>query len=230
MTRDQLILEMYNHGHTAAQLAKHFKISTARICQILKACRAAGQLVRPAGVLVRSPVIDGDCVRVPLANRQRRIIGWAVVDAQDHSIVAGRLWCRTRSGYAISRHADDGGYDYLHRLICPGLGVGDHIDGDKMNCRRNNLRVCSQKNNTRNSAAPLSNTTGFKGVGSKRPGRFHARIMVDRKSIHLGTFGTATDAARAYDTAAIKYFGEFARLNFPSISLAGGPGVLSEAA
>lgn len=230
MTRDQLVLHMHNHGHSAAHIAAQFKLTTARIGQILKASRLAGQTVRPAGVVARPVVVDGDCIGVPLADRKRRVVGWAVVDADDLRIVEGRFWCQTKSGYAISRRADGSGYDYLHRLICPGDGVGDHIDGDKMNCRRSNLRVCSQKNNSRNAATPVSNTTGFKGVGEKKPGRFQARIMVDRRTIYLGTFGDAAEAARAYDAAAIIHFGQFARLNFPSISLANGPGVLSEAA
>jgi hypothetical protein len=58
-----------------------------------------------------------------------------------------------------------------------------------------------------------NNSSGFKGITWSK-GAYHARICVEGKRINLGRFCDAVDAATAYDNAAIKYFGEFARLNF----------------
>ena len=62
--------------------------------------------------------------------------------------------------------------------------------------------------------AVANNTSGFKGVDrKKRAGKWCARIMINQKAIHLGTFGTAQEAADAYDRAAVSLFGEYAKTN-----------------
>jgi hypothetical protein len=104
---------------------------------------------------------------------------------------------------------------YMHRLILnasKGAEV-DHKDGDGLhNCRRN-LRESTHKQNSANQKA--KSNTGYKGVILERGGRYSAHIYVNRKHITLGRFNNPIDAARAYDEAARKNFGEFAHLNFP---------------
>lgn len=110
----------------------------------------------------------------------------------------------------------------MHREItsAPKDCEVDHRDHDGLNNQRHNLRVCSKTDNQRNRRAQ-SGTSLFKGAhwvtqpGWK--GGWRAQIRVNGKSIHLGTFSTDTEAARAYDAAALKYFGEFAAPNFPSL-------------
>ena len=66
---------------------------------------------------------------------------------------------------------------------------------------------------------PVTNTSGYKGVvRHHRSGRWNAQIKDGPKSLFLGSFETAADAARAYDEAALRLRGEFARLNFPVAS------------
>jgi hypothetical protein len=84
--------------------------------------------------------------------------------------------------------------------------IVDHIDHDPLNNQRSNLRVCSVLENRRNNS--VVRKCGFKGV------YIIASITVNGKNITLGTFETVEEAAHAYDTAAKKYFGEFANLNF----------------
>jgi hypothetical protein len=111
----------------------------------------------------------------------------------------------------------------LHRLImtCPPGMVIDHIDGNKLNNKRNNLRVCTRQQNTFNSKRNAKNNSGYKGVYlHKQPGGrslWRARIKINYKTIHLGLFEDPRDAGLAYDVAAIKYFGVFARPNFIKI-------------
>jgi hypothetical protein len=101
---------------------------------------------------------------------------------------------------------------YLHRFIMQPKDntVIDHIDGDGLNCQKCNMRICSQSQNMQNSDCKHSN----KGVGLTTGSiKFTAQIHIHGKKIHLGCYTTEKEAAVAYNLAAIKYFGEFARLN-----------------
>jgi hypothetical protein len=112
--------------------------------------------------------------------------------------------------------------NYAHRIImnCPkGLTV-DHIDNNPLNNAKSNLRICTQKQNAKSQLMPKNNTSGYKGVcfdnwsfknNLKRC--WIARIKVERKNINLGRFLTKEQAAIAYNNAAVKYFGKFAKLN-----------------
>lgn len=104
----------------------------------------------------------------------------------------------------------------LHRFIMnapKGYHV-DHIDGDKLNNRKENLRICTCAENARNRPIQPNNTSGYKGVQLiKSTGKFLAIISINRNQIRLGYYETAIDAAMAYNKAAIKYHGEFAKLN-----------------
>ena len=98
----------------------------------------------------------------------------------------------------------------------PGVQI-DHRDGNGLNCSRDNLRLCTNQNNRRNSRKGNRNTSGFKGVSFfKRDQNWRAYIMLDARQIHLGYFKTSEEAARAYDNAAKELFGEFASPNFNS--------------
>jgi hypothetical protein len=92
----------------------------------------------------------------------------------------------------------------------------DHIHGVEAGDGIANLRVATHSQNISNSRISCKNTSGFRGVRlNKRNHRWQARIGVSGQVIYLGEFDSIEDAARAYDVAALEFFVEFARPNFP---------------
>nr|WP_268987487.1 HNH endonuclease [Providencia alcalifaciens] len=95
----------------------------------------------------------------------------------------------------------------------------DHIDGDKLNNRIENLRICTHNQNQHNQGIRASNKSGYKGVSwMKSVKKWHAQICCNSKVTHLGLYTCKIEAAKAYDEAAKQLHGEFAWLNFPDKS------------
>lgn len=106
---------------------------------------------------------------------------------------------------------------HMHREIlqAPNAFKVDHRDDDGLNNQRGNIRLCTQGENIRNRRVSVTNTSGYKGVHWKTQNKkWAATIHIDGKSIHLGYFKSASDAALVYDAAAREHYGEFARLNY----------------
>lgn len=138
------------------------------------------------------------------------------IDAEDYKLVSQYRWVITPSGYFVASTGKRDAHVFLHRLIMKppdGMYV-DHIDCNKGNCRKVNLRLCIKKENNRNVGLQKNNQCGYKGVywASDR-GKWRAEITVDKKHIHIGSFEPAEMAARAYDEYAIAHFGEYAKTN-----------------
>src|SRR5207237_1451145 len=104
----------------------------------------------------------------------------------------------------------------LHNLISPPpLGqVNDHWNGVKLDCRKENLRLCTQPENRRSNRKQKNNTTGYRGVRwAGREARWVAMIGFESQEICLGYYRDKEEAAYAYDQAALQLFGEYARPN-----------------
>jgi hypothetical protein len=108
----------------------------------------------------------------------------------------------------------------MHRLVAErnGLPIGgkqiDHVDGNGLNNCRRNLRVATASQNKANLRHRRDSTSGFKGVSwNRQKRRFQAFIKVAGHQHHLKYCDDPRDAARVYNEAALKHFGEFACLN-----------------
>lgn len=115
----------------------------------------------------------------------------------------------------------------MHQLLMnpPDELCVDHVNGNGLDNRRSNLRLATNQQNQANSQKKTPATSRFKGVSwSKTKQKWRAYICPARKYIHLGYFTSEEEAARAYDTAASKIFGDFARPNSSGASTAADPG------
>ena len=137
-------------------------------------------------------------------------------DEEDAALVSSLSWringTRRSHAYAVSQTAA-GAFISMHRLIMAakvGLVV-DHINGNGLDNRRCNLRIATRAENSRNRKPTRGRP--LKGVQNRR-GRFHAQLTVGGEVMRFGGFETETEAAVAYDKAAIEHHGAFARLNF----------------
>ena len=144
----------------------------------------------------------------------------ALVDDQDAESVGKHKWTVTKSGYAIGyleKVNRKSRLILMHRLIMGATKdqMIDHINGDKLDNRRKNLRFCTKAQNNRNSKKPHSNnTSGYKGVfWSKQKRKWLAQIVVDRTQIGLGFFNSKEEASETYKQASRKYCGEFSPYN-----------------
>ena len=114
----------------------------------------------------------------------------------------------------------------LHRVIwahvhgpIPASAQIDHINGDGLDNRMENLRLATNAQNQRNRGPNRNNPSGYKGVGwDRRVESWRVQIMIDGSMRHLGTFERKIIGALHYDRAAIEGFDEFAYLNFPNLS------------
>ena len=111
---------------------------------------------------------------------------------------------------------------YMHREIMhtPKAMDTDHINGDKLDNRRTNLRICNRSQNMANCQTRNTNTSGYKGVcWDKANSKWQVHITIDGRAVKLGRFANLLDAARAYDKAAKEMFGDFAKTNFQKGSI-----------
>lgn len=136
-----------------------------------------------------------------------------MVDDEDLGIVSQYSWSINPRGYVMAKvHRKN---ISLHRLLLSFPdGIVDHINRDKLDNRRSNLRVVNATESSRNRGVSKNNQSGFKGVStcSGRAWKYRAQINVDGKRVFLGHYKTAEEAHAAYVAAALKYFGEYAPL------------------
>lgn len=150
---------------------------------------------------------------------------FALVDDEDFEKVNQFKWCagvKNNVVYAMRRIRISTGRwstQKLHRFI---LGITDpkiqidHRDHDGLNNQRENLRVCTNRQNQQNvrKLTAWATTSQFKGVCQRRrDNKWRSRIEVNGKREHLGYFNSEVEAAIAYDRAALQHFGEFAHTN-----------------
>lgn len=147
---------------------------------------------------------------IPLGNGKR-----AIVDRCDFEFLNEWNWYLGLEGYAQTHQNDR--LVRMHRLLLnpPEHLECDHVNGDRLDNRKSNLRVCTRAQNGKNCRKFSRKTSSkYKGVSFRKAShRFIAYLQNDGKRIDLGYFDSEDNAARAYNEAASRLYGEFARLN-----------------
>jgi hypothetical protein len=139
----------------------------------------------------------------------------ALVDDEDFEKLSQHKWYFHRSGYAVRNVRVANGKQYqqfMHRVIL-GLEkgsslMGDHINQNKLDNRRSNLRAATRQGNSQNRSKLSSNTSGYVGVAQKGK-KWRAYIRDGCKQKTIGTYDTAEQASEAYQAAAKQIHGEF---------------------
>ena len=137
---------------------------------------------------------------------------FAIVDDDDYEELSKHKW-HWCSGYAA--RPLDGKRRFMHRIVnnTPNNLDTDHINRDRLDNRKCNLRSCTSSQNLMNKGKCKGKSSIYKGVIFSNKHKWRARIVFNNKSIHLGEFITQKEAALAYNKAAKRYYGEFANLN-----------------
>lgn len=138
---------------------------------------------------------------LPLRNRLGKVIAYALIDAADADQMGQWRWTLNTNGY-VWRSVNGGRrHVYLHRSLMerePGDGLFvDHVNRDKLDNRRENLRVVTPAESRQNTPS-LGGTSGHRGVSwDRHRGKWKAAAQLDRRMHHLGRFDTEDEAAEA---------------------------------
>lgn len=183
-------------------VVKAYRASTARYCSITGSCPSL------------RPILTSDgSAMVPLHDRNGSLVGYAIVDAADVGLVGWRSWHLDADGYARrGERARGGGQSRpipMHRDVLglrPGDDLeGDHIDHNKLNNRRGNLRAIPRAAQQHNHPAHRGGTSRHRGVSlERRTGKWVAGLSVEGKHITVGRYATEDEAAAAVRAARLR--------------------------
>lgn len=141
---------------------------------------------------------------------------YALVDDEDYGRLSILKWQYHSAGYAV--RGTNGQKMYLHRFLlqAPQGKDVDHINGNRLDNRKENLRICTRSQNQHNRNKTTNKTSSrFKGVNwVSKFKKWTAGVGLDNVHYRLGYFDSEIEAAKAYDVKAFALHGEFARLNF----------------
>lgn len=147
----------------------------------------------------------------------------ANVDSWTSKCFGNLKWFRHNfsSGLSYAGRNSNGNTIHLHKLLmwCPPGYQIDHINGDGLDNRLENLRIVTPQQNRRN-MKPIQGTSKFKGVYYRRDlphKRWCVRIYEHGKCLAWKRYNTEIEAAKSYDKLATQYYGEYAKLNFPNL-------------
>ena len=160
--------------------------------------------------------------KIQLGGHQKngKIKGYAIIDDEDFERINKYNWIISSNGYAVhykSKNRKYLGIIRMHRIILdtPRDKFIDHINGNKLDNRKQNLRFATNSQNQANAKIRSTNKSGFRGVSFHNwSGKWIVGIKVMGKSINLGYFSNPKEAAMAFDDAAKIYQGKFAKTNF----------------
>ena len=134
-------------------------------------------------------------------------------DLEDYDLIKDYCWHLDAYGYVISQNSgtkNNRKHIKMHRVLLPKFKIVDHINHNKRDNRKYNLREVTDSQNSMNKGIRSNNTSGVTGVYFKKESnKWFAIITVNKKIINLGYFKNFEDAVKARKEAEEKYYGEF---------------------
>lgn len=159
-------------------------------------------------------VVKDEYAEIILKNNKLVEVARALIDIDDIDKVKDIKWCLIQTNGYVRGNNKNGKDFLLHRYICNANEneLIDHINGNKLDNRKINLRPVNKSQNAMNSKVPKNNTSGVKGVyWDKRSKKWEASIQINMKKKILGYFENKEDAIKSRKEAENKFFGEYAR-------------------
>jgi len=190
------------HPHEARGFCNGHYIQWRKFGEIKRAT-----LMRDANRFVR----DEGFYRIELLDIKGNLVGEALIDLEDYEKCKDIKWHLGKQGYAqnITKRIK------LQHAVWGSKVLLDHINRDRLDCRRVNLRLCTLGENNTNKSKQRNNTSGYIGVSwHKRAKKWMAHVKSNGHDYYLGLFIDPIVAAKVRDVEATELFGEFAVLNF----------------
>lgn len=205
--RSAMYIDDYLSGLRVRDIAEKHGVSAAAVSKVLGVYGYRGALVPQADRWI-------DCGSYYSLDVRGSVV---LVDKDDlHIALRGSVVVAKDYTSSVSVRTSDGQRFILAREImsCPADMEVDHKDGNPLDNRRANLRICARMRNAQNKRKYRNGSSQYKGVTFAQ-GRYQAKITANKNLHYLGSFIDEVEAARAYDAAARFHHGEFACVNFP---------------
>ena len=167
----------------------------AKSCGCLQLERVSGQRK-----MNEYEITDG-CAKVKLGD-----IDYMLCDIEDWEKLKNHHWRINSGGYVASKTREEGDFLFHKKVTNTKNEIVDHINRNKLDNRKCNLRITNQKVNGINSKLNSRNTSGYKGVRLNKHGSWVASITVNRKNIYLGSYKTKDEAIKAREAGEEKYY------------------------
>lgn len=152
-------------------------------------------------------IVDGEIVKIYLYNSQGVKIDEALIDLEDLDKIKQYKWCKDKNNYVKNSQQE-----YLHRIILDAKSeYVDHINGNHLDNRKINLRICNNADNLKHRVKlPTNNTSGVLGVRFRKDrNKWYAELQENNIKHNLGSYDTKEKAIKARLEAELQYFGEF---------------------
>lgn len=143
-------------------------------------------------------IIDGNIAKIVLRGVSQNIIGKAIIDKEDVAKVRSYKWRLSKGGTDRSKcngvytgNSQNSKCISLHRFLtnCPQAMYVDHINGNRLDNRKSNLRICTNQENNFNRTAQSNNISGFKGIWfDKSRNKWTTEIKYNNKKIYIGRY------------------------------------------
>ena len=185
-------------------------------------CDCGNEIIVQAGNLTNGHTQSCGCLVVDKNSGQKKINEYEVVDGyvkvmlndndymlcdiEDWERLKNYGWGKGNGGYAVSGTQTEGKFYFHKKVTNTTTEIVDHINRNKLDNRKCNLRITDQRVNAINSKMPINNTSGYKGVRLNKHGSWVASITVNKKHIYLGSYKTKEEAVIARKAAEDKYY------------------------